>query len=539
MVWGMEQMEDSNERFTLTILETSDLHGSLLPINYATNQSNEAGLAKISTLIAQERQKNHNHHDTILIDNGDLIQGTPLSYYHARIDNQPIDPMVMALNYLEYDAAVFGNHEFNYGRDVLEKAIKESEFPWLSANILKSNSNETYYRNPYLIKSYSGGLRVGILGITTHYIPNWENPSHIEGMEFQDAVASAKKWVSFLRDHEHVDLLIVSYHGGFERDLDTAEPTEVLTGENQGYRLCQEVPGIDVLLTGHQHRSIADKEINGVIVLQPGSQGSLLGKVTVTMEKNSERWFVAAKSSELLSVEGVTPDPTILQMAQSYEKKTQVWLDQPIGKINGDMLVKHPMAIRTKDNALIEFFNKVQMEYAKVDISNTALFDNHAPGLNSDVTMRDIVANYIYPNTLRVLRVKGQDIKDALEQTAAYFALYEGGEIAVNPQFSIPKPQHYNYDMWEGIEYRINISRPIGQRIVMLNYKGEPLNMNQDYDVVMNNYRAGGGGNYLMFKDRPVVGDVPTDVPELIANYIMERGTIEATVDQNWEVIYD
>jgi 2',3'-cyclic-nucleotide 2'-phosphodiesterase/3'-nucleotidase len=165
--------------------------------------------------------------------------------------------------------------------------------------------------------------------------------------------------------------------------------------------------------------------------------------------------------------------------------------------------------------------------------------DNHAPGFPSRVTMRDIVSNYIYPNTLRVIKISGHDIKAALERSAAYFEEYNGKEVRVNPEFATPKPQHYNYDMWEGIDYCINVSKHFGERIIKLEYKGKPMDMNKDYDVVMNNYRAGGGGEYLMFQNKPVIKDVPTDVSELIANYILERGTIEATVNNNWKVIHD
>jgi 2',3'-cyclic-nucleotide 2'-phosphodiesterase/3'-nucleotidase len=203
------------------------------------------------------------------------------------------------------------------------------------------------------------------------------------------------------------------------------------------------------------------------------------------------------------------------------------------------MLVKDPMQTRLKDNALIEFINRVQMELSGADISNTALFDNISPGFPANITMRDIVSNYVFPNTLKVIRISGQDIKDALEQTANYFKLSETGSIEVNPQFMEPKPQHYNYDMWEGITYRLNISRAVGERVVQLDYKGSPMVMNVQYDVVMNNYRAGGGGNYAMFQGKPVVKDIPTDVPELLASYIIERGTIEATLNHNWEVITD
>lgn len=523
------------QKSRITILETSDLHGNMLPIQYANNQRSHVGLAKVGTLIAEERKKEAN---VIVIDNGDLIQGTPFAYHHARLDNDPMDPMVLALNYLSYDAAVLGNHEFNYGLHVLRKAVQESQFPWLCANIVDAESGEPFLGKSYIIKQMPDGIRVGILGLTTPYIPNWENPEHITGLKFEDAVETAKKWVKVLKEQEYVDVVIVSYHGGFERHLTTGEQTEPLTGENQGYQLCMEVKGIDVLLTGHQHRSIAGVEINGVIIVQPGTAGVTLGKVGIELSHVDGKWRIDTKRSELLSVANVGADKELLDLVSTYESKTQEWLDQPIGKLSGDMLVKDPMQIRLKDNALIEFINRVQMELSGASISNTALFDNVSPGFPSDITMRDIVSNYIYPNTLKVIRISGQDIKDALEQSAEYFELIPTGEVQVSSNFRDPKPQHYNYDMWEGISYRLNISRPVGMRVVQLDYEGNPLDLEASYDVVMNNYRAAGGGNYAMFKDKPVIRDIPTDVAELLAGYIMERGTIEASVNENWEVVW-
>lgn len=528
-------MDIDNKKIRITILETSDIHGNIMPINYANNEKRDLGLAKVASLVKAEREKSPN---MLLVDNGDLIQGAPITYHYARIDNSDMNPVVKVLNYLKYDLAVLGNHEFNYGREILDRAIDESEFPWLCSNILLSDSGRCYTGKPYMVKEFVEGIKVGVLGLTTKYIPNWENPCNIEGLAFENPVEHARKWVKFLREEEKVDLVVVSYHGGFERNVDTGEPTENLTGENQGYELCMEVEGIDVLLTGHQHRSIAGKTINGVLILQPGTQGLILGKIEITVEKTKQGIKILDKNSELISVSGVEEDTEVIRMIESYEAKTQEWLDQPIGKIKGDMVVSDPMAIRTKDNALIEFINKVQMEYSGAEISNTALFDNHSPGFPSDVTMRDIVSNYIYPNTLRVLRIKGRDIKAALERSASYFETYNGEEVRINPQFSNPKPQHYNYDMWEGIDYLIDISKPEGSRIVKLERNGKSLDLDGEYDVVMNNYRAGGGGEYLMFQNKPEVKDIPTDVSELIANYFLERGTVEATVNENWKVIY-
>lgn len=521
------------ETTTVVLLETSDLHGSILPLRYADNAQAELGLAKISTLIRQEKEKNG---PVLLIDNGDLIQGTPLAYYHARFDSGSPNPMIECLNALEYDAAVIGNHEFNYGMPFLEKAVKESRFPWLSANIVKKGTLEPFFGRPYIVKQV-GSLRIAVLGLTTFYIPNWENPDHIRELDFLDAVDTARRWVKLLREQEAADVVVVSYHGGLERDPVTGAESEKTTGENQGYRLCTEVDGIDVLLSGHQHRALEGLKINGVIVVQPGSQGRYLGKVTLQLErKEGEAWRMKAGKSELLRVEGVPAAPDIAALASPHEAKTQDWLDTPIGTVVGDMRITDPTETRLRDHPMIEFINRVQMEASGASISNTALFDNTSKGFWGRITMRDIVSNYIYPNTLKVIRVSGQDIKDALEINASYFTL-NGGKAQVSPSFSRPKPQHYNYDMWEGIEYELDLRRPVGERVTKLQYQGEPMDPAGSYEVVLNNYRAGGGGNYAMFKGKPVVRDIPTDVSELMANYILEKGTIEASVDHNWRTI--
>jgi len=523
----------NNEKFQLTILETSDVHGTVLPINYSDNSYANCGLAALSSIITKEREKNPN---TILIDNGDMLQGTALTYFHAKINNNTNNPMIEAMNLMGYDAAVIGNHEFNYGRAYLDYAIKTSDFPWLCANITKKTTGESFVNKPYIIKTFDNGLRVGILGLTTKYIPNWENPETIQDLNFEDVVESASNWLEIMKKKEATDINIVSYHGGFERDLKTGKPSEKLTGENQGYELCMNVNNIDVLLTGHQHRAIENLSLNGVLVLQPGCNGNSIGKISIDLVKSSGKWIIARKSSSIIYANATDVDIRIMDSVSNIETKAQAWLDIPMGHIEGDMLIKDPLKARLKDNAYTEFINNIQMEVSKVDISNTAIFDNNCKGFNYNVTMRDIISNYKYPNTLKVISLKGSDIKAALEKTAEYFNIVHR-EIEVKMNGNYPKLQHYNYDMWEGIEYIIDISKPINSRITKINYKNSPLNMEGDYAVVMNNYRAGGGGDYLMFKGKPVLKDIPLDMAELIANYILERKTIKATVNDNWKVV--
>ena len=524
-----------NKQCQMVILETSDLHGHVFPHHYRNNREDSIGLAKLGTMIHREREK---YAYSLLIDNGDLIQGTPLTSYYAKFMQEEIHPMIRILNDLNYDCAVIGNHEFNFGKEVLQAAVKESHFPWLSANTIQSGSNSCAFGRPYVVRAFDNGLRAVILGITTHYIPNWENPKHIAELQFEDAFMSTKRWVKFIQKYETYDLLIVSYHGGFEREPSTGEETEILTGENQAYAICQEIPGIDVLLTGHQHRMIADT-VNGVPIVQPGCNGQAVGKVEITFEKICGRWMIRNKAVELLPIdEAVEADLKIMKMTEEMERRTQAWLDQPIGRVIGDMTIQDAFAVRLGAHPLIKFINQVQMDASGARISAAALFDNGSEGFNEEVTMRDIVSNYIYPNTLKVICMTGHEMRAALEKCASYFRLGSTGEVEVNPAYLEPKPQHYNYDMWEGIEYELDIRRPEGDRVTKLMFSGEAIDMEGKYEVVMNNYRASGGGDFLMFQNKSAIKEIQTDMTELIADYFLKRKTAYVDNDKNWQVIW-
>ncbi|MEF2966751.1 5'-nucleotidase C-terminal domain-containing protein [Paenibacillus sp. M1] len=518
----------------ITVLATSDIHGHIHPTDYRGPGKRNLGLAKLASLIHKERGDNP---DLLLLDNGDLIQGSPLASYAIKTGTR-IHPAVAALNELDYDAAVPGNHEFNYGLWTLDKAVKDSRFPWLSAGIAAAGSTEPAFGKPYLIKMIDE-IKIAILGVTTHYIPNWENPLHIEGLEFHDALAAVKEWVPRIRREERPDVLIVAYHGGFERDIETGEPAGQDTGENQGYAMCIEVEGIDVLITGHQHRLIAG-EVNGVTVVQPGFAGQALGKISVELVLERGRFVIRDKRAELLKPDSsLKPDAAVLGLSRELEEETQRWLDQPIGRSDGGMILADPFVCRLAEHPFIEFVNRVQMDCAGVEVSCTALLSEESKGFGEIITRRDVLTNFMYPNTLTVLKLTGGDIRAALEQTARYFELGQDGKPAVNPEYLSPKVQHYNYDMWEGIEYTLNIVKPPGQRVVRLLYKGEDLRDETELDVVLNSYRAGGGGDYDMFRGKPVVREIMTESADLVEEYIAKLGSIPAVCNHNWEVVWE
>src|SRR5437762_1602617 len=195
------------QRAHVVILSTTDMHGRVFPIDYYTNQYDNVGIAKVATLVKEARK---NDPDLILVDSGDTIQGTPLEYFHNKRNNTPADPMMLAMSAVHYDSMTVGNHEYNFGLNVLEKARTEAKFPWLSANTYNKGTSTTHYQ-PYIVKEVQGA-RVGVLGLTTPGIPNWENVSNYAGLEFHESVSEAKKWVSIMRDKEAVDLVAIAMH---------------------------------------------------------------------------------------------------------------------------------------------------------------------------------------------------------------------------------------------------------------------------------------------------------------------------------------
>ncbi|MGX6961719.1 bifunctional metallophosphatase/5'-nucleotidase [Vagococcus xieshaowenii] len=512
----------------ITFLETSDLHGYIYPTDYSNKKDLPLGAAKAFAKLKEQREQADG--PVIMIENGDFIQGSPLSYYLAKEHNTSQE-LSNLINLMDYDVQIIGNHEFNYGMDYLNEFINHCHAPILAANILNEKGQ------PYFGKAYEiiekQGIEIAILGLTTQYVPHWENPETLKGLTFESVVETAKKYIPILK--QQADIIVVSYHGGFEKDLATGNATEALTGENEGYQLLQEVDGIDALFTGHQHRIIATK-VNGIPVVQPGYRGSHIGEIQLTVEKTNNTVTITESSARIHSLDKVEADSQIISAIEPAESALEDWLDQQLGTVEGDMRIIDPMQARLKEHPYIEFIHHVQQFASGVKISGTALFNNEGKGFDQSITMRDIITNYIYPNTLAVIKITGKELRAALEQTANYLAVQDG-EIIFNPDYIHPKPQYYNYDMYEGIDYTIDMKQPSGQRITELLFENQPITDDQELEVVTNHYRAIGGGNYHMFHVDKIIKEIQVDMTELIADYLKKHPVIKAEVDHNFRVV--
>lgn len=541
-------------RAHVVILSTTDMHGRIFPIDYYTNKYDNVGIAKVATLVKEARKNNP---DLLLIDSGDTIQGTPLAYIHNRRNNKPPDPMMLTMSALKYDAMAVGNHDYNFGLKVQEKARSEASFPWLSANTYETRvkGDPSNYHKPYIIKEVQG-VRIGILGLTTPGIPSWENLQNYEGLEFRETVSEAKKWVPILRNEGKADVVVVAMHMGVEEDLRTGtrSPSQV-TNENAALAIARQVPGVDVILMGHTHRDVPSLVVNneviktymdiqnqktsgyfneGVLLTQANRWASHLARVDLYLEKGGDnRWHVLAKSSRTIPVtEKTAVDAEIAKLGQPYHDETQAWLAKTIGESAKEVTAPQ---CRFQDTAIIDLIHKVQLEAGKGDVSMAACFNTEARISKGAVTVREIASLYEYENTLVTLELTGQQVKDALEHSARYFKEHQAGKsLGELVDTRIPG---YNFDMAEGVTYALDLTKPFGQRIQNLKFKGQPLSLTQKLRVVTNNYRVNGGGGYTMYKNAPVVYRSSEEVRELIIDWVERNKRIPTEPTNNWRIV--
>jgi len=509
-----------SENFQLNIIFTSDLHGSVLPIEYSDNRKSDKGLLRLLPAI---RSFDENYR--ILIDLGDSIQGSPLMYFHHLNTKNFDNPVAKLLNHVSYDYFIPGNHDFNYGKEYLFDFVNNISATTLCSNI-PDEFDKLVFKVGYDIKEFNNGLKVLTIGSTTKYIPNWENPNNIANMKFLDAYEETQKMARTYRDK--VDLIICAYHGGLEKNLETGEDFVKDTGENQGYKIFSMIPEIDILLTGHQHRTLIHKQGHRMVV-QAGSHGSKLGVIAVDFDSNKR---IQELNPQFLEAKNYIVDEKDQKLIQKVEDATQLFLDQVIGEVvEGDLEIKDEFLARKEKHPIVGFINDIQLKATGAMISSTSLA-NVVSGFHKEITIRNVLSTYVYTNTLAVVEIDGANLKKYLEKCAEYFILVDG-EIAANPRFSYPKLEHYNYDMIDGIDYVFDLRKPFGYRLVSVKYNGIEIDNETKLTLALNNYRAYGGGDFEMLRNLRIVKEIPFDVAELIIDYIREHRFLRITYKKN------
>jgi len=573
----------------IRVMETTDLHVHVFPYDYYGDRPvDTAGLARTATLIRQIRDEATN---SFLVDNGDFLQGNPMGdfvAYERGMREGDMHPVIKGMNVLGFDAAALGNHEFNYGLDFMMKVLSGANFPVVCANLVKGTAlaanarEDALFMKPYVIleKDVTDGagnthpIKIGFIGFVPPQIMNWDR-RHLEGSaNARDIVSAAKAFVPEMRE-QGSDLVIALSHSGIDAN-DYAEGME-----NASLHLAG-IDGIDAVFTGHHHLVFpgpayeglpgVDSE-KGTLFGKPaamgGFWGSHLGVIDLMVERDGNGWRVANFMTEARPIyekEGRTVTPLVdsqqdvLDAVKEDHEATLAYVRRPVGKTSAPL---HSYFAVVADDPSVQIVSQAQTWYIEQMLKGTeweglpilsAAAPFKAGGRGGpeyytdvpigDVAIKNVADLYLYPNTVRAVAIKGSTVKEWLERSAGIFQQVEPGQAdqpLINPDFP-----SYNFDVIDGITYEIDLTQPSkydpngelinpdANRIVKLEFNGEPLKLDQSFIVATNNYRAGGGGNFPGITDDVVVFVGPDTNRDVLVRYIVEQGTINPSADANW-----
>lgn len=515
----------------LVILGTTDTHGWLLPWDYYRGEQTDNGLARLVPLIDSVRAAHPGR--TVLVESGDLLQGNPLDFVHSTLEEGETHPVAAAMNWLEYDAAAIGNHEFNYGIPHLDAVVEQSEFPWLSANVFRHGTGEHAYTPFTIVERTVAGrpVRVGITSVTPPGVMIWDRDNVTGKLEVRDIVSSVRPVVAEMRA-EGADVVVVAAHSGLEgTSYDTAATG--LPVENAAAAMAREVEGIDLILMGHTHRELADTTIAGTMLMQAKNWATSLAVATLDLRWEDGAWSVVGDRGEILRpAEGAT-DARFAAVVAEADARTRAYVGRQIGTSSARW---EAAEARVRDTPILDLINDVQRRAAGADLSATAAFNLDAALPEGPVTVADVAGLYVYDNTLKALRISGAQLRAFLEKSAEYYLPCPGARCE---RLLDPDVPGYNFDVVSGVDYTLDLTRPVGERVVRLEYEGERVEPTDSFTIALNNYRASGSGGYSMLLDAPVVYDRGEGIRELLIDDITRRGTLrpQDVFERNWEIV--
>ncbi|KQX53455.1 MULTISPECIES: 5'-nucleotidase C-terminal domain-containing protein [unclassified Streptomyces] len=554
------------KRYSFTVMGTTDLHGNVFNWDYFTDKEfddkahNDVGLAKISTLVDQVRAAK-GRRNTLLIDAGDTIQGTQLSYYYAKVDpitarRGPVHPMAQAMNAIGYDAAALGNHEFNYGIPVLRKFEEQCDFPLLGANALDAKTLRPAFA-PYsmhrLRTPHGKDVKVAVLGLTNPGIAIWDKANVSGRMVFPGLEEQAAKWVPKLRSMG-ADVVVVSAHSGSSGTSSYGDQLPYI--ENAAGLVAEQVPGIDAILVGHAHSEIPEYRVTNketgkdVVLSEPLKWGQRLTLFDFDLVWEKGRWVVEKVGAQVLNSNTVAEDPEITGLLADEHKKVVAYVNQVIGTSTA--------AITTadapwKDEPIIDLINVVQAETVKAALaggahaalpvlSQASCFSRTARIPAGEITIKDAAGLYPFENTMEARLLTGAQLKDYLEYSAKYYVQTPAGAPVDTAKLTnADNTPDYNYDAVSGLTYDIDIAKPVGQRIVGLSFEGKPLDPAAKFVLAVNNYRASGGGAFPHVAGAQQLWANSDEIRNTIIQWVKAKGTVDpgtfASVD--WKLTRD
>ena len=530
---------------TIKILETTDLHGSIFPYNFVDNDSTNHSLAQISSHIKFLRSKPGQI--VVLLDNGDILQGSPSVYYYNFIDTQDVHIMARMFNYLNYDAGTVGNHDIEAGHKVYDRLVKEFDFPWLSANTIRNDNGQPYFK-PYTIIN-RGGIKIAVLGLTTPGIPNWLPPVLYKGMHFEDMIKTARKWIKIIKQKEQPDLIIGLFHAGHDYRYG-GEDSTTCCNENASVLVARNVPGFDIVLIGHDHDVWSDTIVNiagdTVFIIDPGSHARFLGQITVKLHwnKKQKKYIKHAIIPQILAVDTMPVDSDFMKKFQKDFDKIKKYVSDTVG------VLLQPLDGRKAffgDSKFVDFIHSVQLKTSGAQISFAAPLSFDAYLDSGAVTVGQLFKLYKYENMLYTMRMKGSEIDKYLEFSVSHWfnTMHSPDDhlLRFKPNSNRLQYKYYNFDNAEGINYTVDLTKPDGQKVTITSLSnGQKFDTAAWYTVAVNSYRGNGGGG-LMTRGAGIPHDslqariihsTDRDIRFYIMKTFQQQRFIMPSVDYNW-----
>ncbi|POX50772.1 bifunctional UDP-sugar hydrolase/5'-nucleotidase [Streptomyces sp. Ru72] len=554
------------KRYALTVMGTTDLHGHVFnwdyfkDAEYADKAGNAQGLARISTLVNQVREEK-GRCNTLLLDAGDTIQGTPLTYYYAKVDpitaeGGPVHPMARAMNAIGYDAVALGNHEFNYGIETLRKFEAQCDFPLLGANALDARTQRPAFP-PYFMKTFrvpgAPPVKVAVLGLTNPGIAIWDK-AYVQGrLTFPGLEEQAARWVPRLRSMG-ADVVVVSAHSGASGTSSYGDQVPYV--ENAAANVARQVPGIDAILVGHAHVEIPELRVTNertgktVVLSEPLCYAERLTLFDIDLVFDKGRWDVESVSASLRNSNTVADDPEITELLSEAHAAVVTYVNQVVGKATQTLTT---VEARYKDAPIIDLITKVQEDVVRAALAGTEFaslpviaqaspFSRTSEIPAGEVTIRDLSSLYVYDNTLVAKLMTGAQLRAYLEYSAEYFVRTAAdAPVDVERLTNAGGRPDYNYDYVSGLAYDIDIAQPAGSRIRNLSFGGAALDDAQQFVLAVNNYRANGGGAFPYVASARELWSESTEIRTRIAEWVTAKGVLDpkdfASVD--WRLTRD
>lgn len=533
----------------LRVIETSDVHGYFFPYDFVEGNIIDGTLARANTYINNLRKNYGNR--LLLLDNGDILQGQPTCYWSNYVATDEENIAASIINYMGYDAETFGNHDIETGHAVYDKWIKEVKCPVLGANIVDKETGMPYVL-PYTI-CVRDGVKIAVLGMLTPTIPCWLNEDLWKGLDFQEIVNCARHWVSYIKAVEHADLIIGLFHSGKNGGITMDNGIE----EDVTERVAREVPGFDIIFFGHDHQQhnewVTNVEGKQVLILDPSCWALAVADAQIELTYESGSLIKKDIQGTIVSIRNESVDEEMIAHFKPQLDRIKAYVNRPIGIFEAEA--------RTRDayfgsSSFIDFIHNLQLQISKADISFNAPLSYDATIHAGEITVADMFKLYRYENQLYVLQMTGREVRKHLEESydrwVNTMVSPDDHLLLLNIQSRSDQQRMgfknftFNFDSAAGIDYEVDVTKPNGQKVHILQMSnGKPFDEQKIYKVVMNSYRANGGGELITKGagipkeeiDKRIVYQSPLDLRHYLMKEIEKQGNVKPNANKNWKFV--